>query len=55
MQNNDLNKTSQSSGKKEIQYKRVVIDYDVRRSLDSSPVGAARTMYLLDQNNQLQY
>ena len=51
MQNNDLNETSQSSGKKEIQYKRVVIDYDVRRSLDSSPVGAARTLYLLDQNN----
>ena len=28
-----------------------MIDYDVRRSLDSSPVGAAKTTYLLDQDN----
>ena len=28
-----------------------MIDYDVRRSLDSSPVGAAKTSYLLDQDN----
>ena len=51
IQNNDLNETIQSSEKKDIQYKRVVIDYDVRRSLDSSPVGAAKTTYLLDQDN----
>jgi hypothetical protein len=51
IQNNDLNEISQSSEKKEIQYKKVVIDYDVRRSLDSSPVGAAKTTYLLDQDN----
>jgi len=51
IQNNDLNETIQSSEKKDIQYKRVVIDYDVRRSLDSSPVGAAKTSYLLDQDN----
>jgi hypothetical protein len=51
IQNNDLNETIQSSEKKDIQFKRVVIDYDVRRSLDSSPVGAAKTTYLLDQDN----
>jgi len=52
IQNNELNEISQSSEKKEIQYKKVVIDYDVRRSLDGSPVGAARTMYFLGENNQ---
>ena len=52
IQNNELNEIYQSSEKKEIQYKKVVIDYDVRRSLDGSPVGSARTMYLLGENNQ---
>ena len=52
IQNNELNETSQSIDKKEIQYKKVVIDYDVRRSLDGSPVGVARTMYFLGENNQ---
>ena len=52
IQNNELNETSQSGEKKEIQYKKVVIDYDVRRSLDGSPVGAARTIYFLGENNQ---
>ena len=52
IQNNELNEISQSSEKKEIQYKKVVIDYDVRRSLDGSPVGAARTTYFLGENNQ---
>ena len=52
IQNNELNDTSQSIDKKEIQYKKVVIDYDVRRSLDGSPVGVARTMYFLGENNQ---
>ena len=52
IQNNELNDTAQSFDKKEIQYKKVVIDYDVRRSLDGSPVGAARTMYFLGENNQ---
>ena len=50
-ESNDINQFSQSSEKKEIQYKKVVIDYDVRRSLDSSPVGAAKTTYLLEQDN----
>ena len=50
-ESNDINQFSQSSEKKEIQYKKVVIDYDVRRSLDSSPVGAAKTTYLLEQGN----
>ena len=52
IQNNELNEISQSSEKKEIQYKKVIINYDVRRSLDGSPVGSARTMYLLGENNQ---
>jgi hypothetical protein len=52
IQNNELNEIYQSSEKKEIQYKKVIIDYDVRRSLDGSPVGSARTMYLLGENNQ---
>jgi hypothetical protein len=52
IQNNELNETSQSGEKKENQYKKVVIDYDVRRSLDGSPVGAARTIYFLGENNQ---
>jgi hypothetical protein len=52
IQNNELNDTAQSFDKKEIQYKKVVIDYDVRRSLDGSPVGVARTMYFLGENNQ---
>ena len=52
IQHNELTEISQSSEKKEIQYKKVVIDYDVRRSLDGSPVGAARTMYFLGENNQ---
>jgi len=52
IQNNELNETAQSFDKKEIQYKKVVIDYDVRRSLDGSPVGVARTMYFLGENNQ---
>jgi len=50
-ESNDINQFSQTSEKKEIQYKKVVIDYDVRRSLDSSPVGAAKTTYLLEQDN----
>jgi len=50
-ESNDINQFSQSSEKKEIQYKKVVIDYDVRRGLDSSPVGAAKTTYLLEQDN----
>lgn len=50
-ESNDINQFSQSSEKKEIQYKKVVIDYDVRRSLDTSPVGAAKTTYLLEQDN----
>jgi len=49
-ENNDLNQISQSSEKKEIQYKKIVIDYDVRRSLDGSPVGAAKTTYLLEKD-----
>ena len=52
IQNNEFNEISLSGEKKEIQYKKVVIDYDVRRSLDGSPVGAARTMYFLGENNQ---
>ncbi len=52
IQHNELTEISQSSEKKEIQYKKVVIDYDVRRSLDGSPVGAARTIYFLGENNQ---
>lgn len=52
IQNNELNETAQSVEKKEIQYKKVVIDYDVRRSVDGSPVGAARTTYFLEENNQ---
>ena len=52
IQNNEFNEISLSGEKKEIQYKKVVIDYDVRRSLDGSPVGSARTMYLLGENNQ---
>ena len=48
---NEINQFSQTSEKKEIQYKKVVIDYDVRRSLDSSPVGVAKTTYLLEQDN----
>ena len=52
IQNSELNETAQSFGKKEIQDKKVVIDYDVRRSLDGSPVGVARTMYFLGENNQ---
>lgn len=52
IQNNELNEIYQSSEKKEIQYKKVIINYDVRRSLDGSPVGSARTMYLLGENNQ---
>jgi len=52
IQNNELNETAQSVDKKEIQYKKVIIDYDVRRSLDGSPVGAARTTYFLGENNQ---
>ncbi len=50
-ESNDINQFSQTSEKKEIQYKKVVIDYDVRRSLDGSPVGAAKTTYLLEQDN----
>ena len=52
IQNNEFNEISLSGEKKEIQYKKVVIDYDVRRSLDGSPVGAARTTYFLGENNQ---
>jgi len=52
IQNNEFNEISLSGEKKEIQYKKVVIDYDVRRSLDGSPVGAAKTMYFLGENNQ---
>ncbi len=52
IQDNEFNEISLSGEKKEIQYKKVVIDYDVRRSLDGSPVGAARTMYFLGENNQ---
>ncbi|NBW52586.1 MAG: DUF3108 domain-containing protein [Betaproteobacteria bacterium] len=52
IQNNEFNEISLSGEKKEIQYKKVVIDYDVRRSLDGSPEGAARTMYFLGENNQ---
>ena len=52
IQNNEFNEISLSGEKKEIQYKKVVIDYDVRRSLDGSPVGVARTMYFLGENNQ---
>ena len=56
----DLDQTSLGSEKnqitdnekKENQYKKVAIDYDVRRSLDGSPVGEAKTVYLFDQNNR---
>ena len=56
----DLDQTSLGSEKnqisdnekKETQYKKVAIAYDVRRSLDGSPVGEAKTVYLFDQNNR---
>ena len=49
--NPDQNQISVSE-KKEIQYKKVAIDYDVRRSVDGSPVGEAKTLYLFEQNNR---
>ena len=52
LQSNDVNQNSPSDEKKEIQYKKVIINYDVRRSLDSSPIGAAKTIYLLDQDHR---
>jgi hypothetical protein len=51
LQRIDVNQTLHGEEKKEIQYKKVIIDYDVRRSLDGSPIGAAKTIYLLDQDN----
>ncbi len=47
----EVSQDADQNDKKEILYKKVVIDYDVRRSLGSSPVGAAKTIYLLEQDN----
>ena len=52
LQGNDVSEISNGEGRKEIQYKKVIIDYDVRRSLDGSAIGAAKTIYLLDQDNR---
>jgi len=52
LQGNDVTQISNGEEKKEIQYKKVIIDYHVRRSLDGSAIGAAKTIYLLDQDNR---
>ena len=52
LEHDDLNQTLNSDEKKEIHYKKVIIDYDVRRGLDGSPIGAAKTTYLIDQDNR---
>jgi hypothetical protein len=52
LQGNDVTQISNGGEKKEIQYKKVIIDYDVRRGLDGSAIGAAKTIYLLDQDNR---
>ncbi|MEY3955332.1 MAG: hypothetical protein RL229_732, partial [Pseudomonadota bacterium] len=30
----------------------MIIDYDVRRGIDGSPIGAAKTTYSIDQDNR---
>jgi len=50
-ENNDSNQVDQSGEKKEIQYKKVIITYAVRRSIEGSPLGESRTTYLLEQDN----
>jgi hypothetical protein len=52
IQRSDLNEISQGSEKKGIEYKKVIIDYEVRRSLDSSPVGASKTIYLFEEESR---
>ena len=54
IKNNDSENSMYDSSNgefKEIQYSKIIIDYDVKRSLDGNPVGVSRTEYTLDSDN----